>query len=60
MDALVQFIAAVVVALAATAFSHFGGGAEGVNLRPSEARYERAVKRTPAPQARLACDSAHA
>lgn len=53
MDALVQFFTAVVVALAATVLSHFGVAAEGFDLRSSEPRAERTVKRSPAPSAHI-------
>jgi hypothetical protein len=53
MDALVQFFTAVAVALAATALSHFGIGAEGVDLRSQDSHAERAVKRSPAPSAQI-------
>lgn len=50
MDGLVQFFTAIVVALAAMAFSHLGVAGEGLSLRDSEPRAERTVKRSPAPQ----------
>lgn len=51
MTTFVDFITPVVVALAATALSHFGMTAEGLEPRSSEARSERTVKRSATPVA---------
>lgn len=47
MNALFQFFTALAVAAAAMAFSHFGVAADGLELRASPAKSERAVKRSP-------------
>lgn len=51
MDAIVQFFTALVVAMAATALAHFGMVAEGLELRGPKPAAERAIKRSPAPEA---------
>jgi hypothetical protein len=46
MNALFQFFTAMVVAIAAMAFSHFGVAAEGLEFRSSPQNAERSVKRS--------------
>lgn len=47
MNALFQFLTAMVVALATMAFSHFGVAADGLELRAAESKVERSIKRSP-------------
>lgn len=47
MDALFQFFATLVVAMAAMAFSHFGVETEGLGERRSAPKAERSIKRSP-------------
>jgi hypothetical protein len=53
MDALVQFFTTVAMVMASTALSHIDGDKDGAQQR-DRGQSERSVKRTPAPQARIA------
>ena len=50
MDALVQFISALVIALAAMAFGQAGIAVDDAELRKSKPRAERTIKRSPPPE----------
>jgi hypothetical protein len=47
MNALFQFFTALLVGVAAMAFSHFGVAAEGLEFRSEPERAERSVRRSP-------------